>query len=1015
MKSITRILTALLLLSQWKTLEAALLFEADFSVGKPGWTSVQPDYATQWLAGPLRWVFDTQRNLVSENSNIYSDDANASPSTAAAMFINDRDSGLDFTYSASIKPGDDDGAGLIFGYVDSANFFRISFGIQSRTGFPYTGWSLDQVKGGKPLVLAGHDGTNTIDPAFIPTRGQAFQVEIKVSSGTSLSISLTDAIGSATPSLPIQIVNALALPESAAGKVGFFTWGQSGGNPPGVEFSNWSMEPNGMAAPDSNPLSAWQSVLPANATGVSAPSPGTWGLGFGSNGPSGSLSENSNSFLNATSIEGNSHIDFSAPTYVAGETSWTDYTVSARIIPSDDDGHGLVLRYLDENNFYRISLAGQADADGRPWQGLSVQKKVQGAWSQVFHDASRSFIPANNVPYDIVAQIQGNRLDIRIINDPNGSATPYLFDPIQISGSSVDQGKVGFFSWGMNATEVDFIRVESSILLSENFNDSIAGWNIVIPPVFQSLQPGPLRWIQDLNTSGFAENSNFYTDSATFSPTTVPAIIINEALVTGAYTWKATLNSGDNDGYGVIFGYKDPLNFYRVTFAIQDRPDGYPWYGWSFDRFVDGKSEILAGDNGSSEFIPDFVQTATRAFRVIVQVDDQSNLTLDVLDDAASEFPIEIRLIDGLKLPVQPDGQVGIMVWGQSGGGNPPGALFTDFELSPFQLVNNPVRSLDGWISELPDNNVNEAPTFPGYWGLAFNQELGMWGTLNESSNAFLNATDVNGNTHVDFTAPTLVTGDASWTDYIVRTRLIPSDDDGHGILFRYQDAENFYRLSFAGQADADGRPWQGVSVQKKVNGVWSEVFHDETGSFIPANNVPFDVLLTVNGDAADLTISRDVNGQMETISFGPFEFSGDKIDAGKVGFFSWGMNAFAADFLQVQEIEGIPLQVNSEFGTPVPPVGLTSFDSGMAVEAMVEAVVNESESVRHVNIGYTGSGNVPASGATSSVSFSINRFSVLTWNWVSEYKVSVRASQGGIGNRSRPGLCPGRRNRDDP
>jgi hypothetical protein len=42
-----------------------------------------------------------------------------------------------------------------------------------------------------------------------------------------------------------------------------------------------------------------------------------------------------------------------------------------------------------------------------------------------------------------------------------------------------------------------------------------------------------------------------------------------------------------------------------------------------------------------------------------------------------------------------------------------------------------------------------------------------------------------------------IVAGDAGWTDYTLSVKAKPTDDDGFGIVFRYQDSEHFYRLLF--------------------------------------------------------------------------------------------------------------------------------------------------------------------------------------------------------------------------
>lgn len=42
-----------------------------------------------------------------------------------------------------------------------------------------------------------------------------------------------------------------------------------------------------------------------------------------------------------------------------------------------------------------------------------------------------------------------------------------------------------------------------------------------------------------------------------------------------------------------------------------------------------------------------------------------------------------------------------------------------------------------------------------------------------------------------------LVTGDTDWRDYALSLKAKPDDDDGFGIVFRFQDPEHFYRLFF--------------------------------------------------------------------------------------------------------------------------------------------------------------------------------------------------------------------------
>jgi hypothetical protein len=66
-------------------------------------------------------------------------------------------------------------------------------------------------------------------------------------------------------------------------------------------------------------------------------------------------------------------------------------------------------------------------------------------------------------------------------------------------------------------------------------------------------------------------------------------------------------------------------------------------------------------------------------------------------------------------------------------------------------------------------------------------------GRLHQRSNIWGRRGDFLGRWYGTF----LVTGDPNWTDYTLSLKAIPVDDDGFGVVFRYQDSEHFYRLFF--------------------------------------------------------------------------------------------------------------------------------------------------------------------------------------------------------------------------
>jgi len=101
-----------------------------------------------------------------------------------------------------------------------------------------------------------------------------------------------------------------------------------------------------------------------------------------------------------------------------------------------------------------------------------------------------------------------------------------------------------------------------------------------------------------------------------------------------------------------------------------------------------------------------------------------------------------------------------------------------------------------------------------------------------------------------------------------------------------------------------------------------------------------------------------------------------------------------AASPVEVQlTIAGDP----AEYGSPAPlGYGTNSVHTGTVVSNSVDAMVAAGVDTRHVCAGWTGSGDVPASGLSNGVTFMLNTDSVLTWLWRTEYLLDTTDSLGG-------------------
>jgi hypothetical protein len=86
-------------------------------------------------------------------------------------------------------------------------------------------------------------------------------------------------------------------------------------------------------------------------------------------------------------------------------------------------------------------------------------------------------------------------------------------------------------------------------------------------------------------------------------------------------------------------------------------------------------------------------------------------------------------------------------------------------------------------------------------------------------------------------------------------------------------------------------------------------------------------------------------------------------------------------------------LTVSSAYDSPTPVGGW--FDSGTVINASVTSTTDGSSGTQFVCTGWTGLGSVSASGNTTSTSFTLNAPSSITWNWKTQYYLTVTSTYG--------------------
>src|SRR5688572_7815904 len=86
----------------------------------------------------------------------------------------------------------------------------------------------------------------------------------------------------------------------------------------------------------------------------------------------------------------------------------------------------------------------------------------------------------------------------------------------------------------------------ATLLFEDHFTGGIPGWTAVQPAGGNYID-GPMLWEYDVLSDAFSEQSNLYTDSATFSITRIASMLINDSVAPSNFTYTARLTAGDDD------------------------------------------------------------------------------------------------------------------------------------------------------------------------------------------------------------------------------------------------------------------------------------------------------------------------------------------------------------------------------------------------------------------------------------------------------------------------------------
>jgi len=412
----------------------------------------------------------------------------------------------------------------------------------------------------------------------------------------------------------------------------------------------------------------------------------------------------------------------------------------------------------------------------------------------------------------------------------------------------------------------------SGVLLNDNFNDgNFDGWTVVdegtlYAPSQWSVSGGVLR--QSQNTYGPPNNAVSLSKLGTY-------LVWNGGAAWGDYAVDLSMRSNDDDVIGVMFRYQNANNYYRFSWD-RERPsrrlvknvngvftllaaDAVPYIsgqtyqvrvavrGPWIDVYVDGVVVLSAWDGAlasGSVALYCWANSGSLFDNVVVQTLPNGNFAPYLASATATPSVLYDNTTSQLRA-VAADWDAGpgslTYAWTASGGvgafSDPAisDPVYTPPDVAAPQLVTLTVDISDGHaaVSKSVDVTIMDATLLfdnfndgnftgwtvldegtvsaPSNWSVrsgVLTQFSNIYGAPNSAANLSKLGTYL------------AYDGGGAWTDYTVDLTMQSNDDDVIGVMFRYQNANNYYRFSW-------DRERLNRRLVKRVNGVFTLLAED--------------------------------------------------------------------------------------------------------------------------------------------------------------------------------------------
>jgi len=558
-------------------------------------------------------------------------------------------------------------------------------------------------------------------------------------------------------------------------------------------------------------------------------------------------------------------------------TNWLDYRLEATLRSTDNDGIGLMFRFVDNNNYYRFSMDSE--------RGFRrIVKKVNGVYTLLWADAVPYVVGQS---YNVAITAQGSNLTLAI-------------DGVQLwtgTDTSLRRGTIALYAWEESAAIFDNIRVTNlrtaqandppqlSIVSPANNSSFVVGSVVALNGTALDIEDGTLSqniaWSSSLdgslgtgatlNVSTLRIGTHVMTASVSDSKGVVSTATVT-ITIAPPFNQPPTINVTAPSN-GATFNIGTPVNFAGTASDAEDGniSNGISWTSSRNGLLGTGSSltvsTLSAGVHTITASITDSgikTATATRTITVQVPGNNQPTLTLTAPLNGNAFAVGQPVALSGTATDTEDGNLTAQIAWTSSING----ALGTGGSLNVSTLssgvhtitaaVNDSMggtRSVTSSITVVPTAGVLLRDDFSDNafdgWTVTDEGTVSAPSVWSASTGALRQTSDISSTPTTAATIPKpgtfnrYVAGSA-WTNYSITTELRSSDDDVLGVMFRYTNTNNYYRFSL--DAERANR-----RLAKKRNGTWTTIWQDTTAFQLNRTYV-----LEIIANGSTLTVKLD-------------------------------------------------------------------------------------------------------------------------------------------------------------